>query len=175
MEPAAIIDTLRAAGVNLKATPEGIIQARPVSNLTGEMAYLIRTNKPALLDYLYQQAANDPGDDLPGSGHDRYAWPNSEAMNSAEIETFAARLCLFAKRGIPMDWADALADKMMKRDREGDDRHACLECQRLAGRTCAAWRQAGIGSAQLPADFMARLQRCPAFTPASLAAQEIPQ
>jgi hypothetical protein len=96
-------------------------------------------------------------------------------MNSAEIETFAARLCLFAKRGIPVDWADALADKMMKRDREGDDRRSCLECQRLAGRTCAAWRQAGIGSAQLPADFAARLQRCPAFTPASLAAQDVPQ
>jgi len=175
MQITAVVNAIAAAGVTLTETPPGTIQARPVSALTGELAYLIRTNKPALLDYL--RAANDPGQpepDLPGAGSDRYAWPHSEAMNSGEIETFTARLCLFASRGLQVDWADSFADRLTRRDREGDSRRTCLECRHLAGRTCAAWRQAGVGGAQLPAELIAKLQRCPGFEAAPLTQEPQP-
>jgi len=175
MQAATVVNTLHAAGVTITATPDGTIQARPVSAITGELAYLIRTNKPALLDYLRQQAANDPGhadDQADAADPDRWNWPHSDAANSAEIAVMVARAALFAQRGLPHDWSSALVDKLLKRDREGDDRRACLECLHLTGRTCGSWRQAGIGGAQLPAELTAKLQRCPAFQPAPLAIEK---
>ena len=109
-------------------------------------------------------AANDPTPDP-----DRWAWPHSTAMNAAEIDTFTARLARFTDRGLNMADAEFLADKLVTRDREGDDRRLCLECASLhrSGR-CGNWQQAGIairaGDAQLPGDFATMLQRCDGLT-----------
>lgn len=107
--------------------------------------------------------ANDPAPDP-----DRWAWPHSTAMNAAEIDTFTARLARFTDRGLNLADAEFLADKLVTRDREGDDRRLCLECASLhrSGR-CGNWQQAGIairaGDAQLPGDFATMLQRCDGF------------
>ena len=173
----SILDNLRGAGITAVPTDDGRITLQSAKPIDRGLLQLVRENKPALLEYLRQQAANDPGQpdlDLPGTGSDRYAWPHSEAMNSAEIETFTARLCLFASRGLQVDWADSFADRLTRRDREGDSRSTCLECRHLAGRTCAAWRQAGVGGAQLPAELIAKLQRCPGFEAAPLTQEPQP-
>ena len=83
-----------------------------------------------------------------------------------------ARLTLFTRRGLAANQADALADKLKRRDREGDDRRACIECQRLsASRTCTAWRQAGIGGVQ-GGLLLAKLQRCFGFAPAVMMTED---
>ena len=64
---------------------------------------------------------------------DRWAWPHSEAMNGREIDTFTARLARFTDKGLMLDDAEKLADKLVTRDRESDDRRLCLECVHLAG------------------------------------------
>jgi len=98
---------------------------------------------------------------------DRWCWPHSEAMSGTEVTRMLARLALFTRRGLAANQADALADKLKSRDREGDDRRACIECQRLsASRTCTVWRQTGIGRAQI-GPLLATLQRCPSFVPAA--------
>ena len=86
-----------------------------------------------------QPAANDAALDP-----DSYCWPHSSAMNTAEINRMALRIGMFQRRGLELLQAEALADRCMLRDREIDDRRACVECKHLqASGTCAA-KQAAL-------------------------------
>jgi hypothetical protein len=158
----AIVEAIHAAGLTLTATPDGRVKIVPADRLTGELADLIRANKPALVDWL--QAANDPGPGDPA----RWCWPAVQdldaPMNPGEVETFTARMFLLMRFGMKARRAEELADKLKRRDRQGDDRRACIECQRLnTARVCTAWRQAAIGGPQVGRDLLTLLQRCPAF------------
>ncbi|GAB3483752.1 hypothetical protein [Polaromonas eurypsychrophila] len=117
----------------------------------------------------YARAANDPTPD-PG----RWAWPHSAAMTGAEIDTFTARLASFTDKGLRLEDAEALADKLVTRDREADDRRLCLECFHLSGQhgktwDCRNWQRAGVAlrakDAQLSAALVFQLQRCDGFAP----------
>jgi len=117
----------------------------------------------------FSGAANDPAPDP-----DQWCWPNSPAMNTAEIETFTARLLRCTAKGLPVPDSEALADKLVNRDREQDDRVICLECMNLGGYgagswRCINWQAAGISvsllHASLPGDLVMQLQRCAGFTP----------
>lgn len=57
-----------------------------------------------------------------------------------EIDLTAARLALFDARGLRVAEAEALADKLLVRDREGDRRGVCAECRRLTGSGLTKWR-----------------------------------
>ena len=112
-------------------------------------------------------AANDPAADP-----DRWAWPHSQAMNTHEIDTFTARLARFTDKGLSLRDGEALADKLVKRDRESDDRRLCLECFHLSGQygkawDCRNWQVAKVASrardAQLSAALVCQLQRCDGF------------
>jgi hypothetical protein len=90
-------------------------------------------------------------------------------MNGAEIDTFMARLARFIDEGLVLEEAEALADKLVIRDREADDRRVCLECVHLRhGGRCGNWQQAGIAikaiGTRFPDDFITILQRCDGFT-----------
>lgn len=104
---------------------------------------------------------------------DRWCWPYSSAMNGAEIETFAVRLHKFTDKGLARNDGETLADKLVLRDRDQDDRRVCLECKHFAGHgagswRCGNWQAAGVAihsrDAQLPADLVMQLQRCDGFT-----------
>ena len=110
------------------------------------------------------RAANDPAPDP-----DRWAWPHSDAMNTGEIDTFTARLSRFTDKGLTLADAEALADKLVIRDRDLDARRLCLECLHLhRGGRCGNWQRASVAmaaqDARLPADLVRRLQRCDGFT-----------
>jgi len=157
----AVVEVIHAAGLTLTATPDRRIKIVPADRLTGELANLIRANKPALVDWL--QAANDhaPGDP------DRWCWPTVQdlaaPMNTGEVETFTARVLAFMGRGLNLRQAEKLADRLKIRDREADNRRACIECRHLtAARACTAWRQAELDGPQV-GPLVAKLQRCPAF------------
>lgn len=102
---------------------------------------------------------------------DRWAWPHSTAMNGAEIDSFTARLARFTDRGLSLSDSEALADRLLARDRDGDGRRTCTECHHLAGHTasrwhCNNWRATGVAirpPASLPADLVWQLQRCDGF------------
>lgn len=113
-----------------------------------------------------------PAANAPATDPDRWCWPHGPAMNTAEIDTFTARLARFTDKGLTLADAEALADGLVQRDREMDDRHLCLECAHLHGGT-GRWRcgnavAAGIGlraaDAQLPSNLTHQLQRCAGFT-----------
>jgi hypothetical protein len=112
-------------------------------------------------------AANDP---TPGAvlDPDRHCWPHSPAMNTAEIDRFIERLARFTDRGVTLEGAERIADRLVMRDRQKDDRAVCLECTHLhrAGR-CGNWQRAGVAirpnDTQLGGDFVNLLQRCDGF------------
>ena len=100
---------------------------------------------------------------------DCWAWPYSDAMNTDEIDTFTARLTCFAGKGLSVVDAERLADKLVIRDRESDDRRLCLECTHMhRGGRCGNWQRAGVAitawDPRLPAELVQRLQRCDGFT-----------
>ncbi len=76
------------------------------------------------------------------------------AMSEREIKRFLFRVELFQQHGWPEERAEAWADKLVNRDRDGDDRRLCVECQNLL----SDWRCADKGA--VVADL---LQRCPSF------------
>ena len=99
---------------------------------------------------------------------DGWCWPRSTAMTGAEIDNFKARLSKFGDKGLTATDGEALADKLVLRDREADDRRACLECRNLSGYgsaslRCSNWKAAGVGASGLPLDLVLMLQRCDGF------------
>ena len=111
-----------------------------------------------------------PAANAPAIAPDRWCWPHGQAMNTAEIDTFMARLARFTDKGLTLDDAEALADKLVQRDREMDDRCICVECAHLQG--FGRWRcsntvMAGIGlhkaDTQLPSCLTHQSQRCAGF------------
>ena len=104
------------------------------------------------------------------SDPDRWCWPHSSAMSTAEIDAFTVRLARFTDKGLSLDDAEALADKLVTRDRDNDSRRLCLECAHLQGVGrwgCGNWKQATIGTR--PADaglahvLVVTPQHCPGF------------
>jgi hypothetical protein len=100
---------------------------------------------------------------------DRCAWPHSQAMTGREIDTFTARLARFTDKGLSLSDGEALADKLVARDRDADDRRLCLDCVHLAGHAaglwrCKNWQRAGVAvharDAQLSAAMVFQPQRC---------------
>jgi len=122
------------------------------------------------------QAANDL-DTAP----DRWCWPQSSAWNTGEIELFNRRAALFVRRGASDTQAEKLADALVLRDRDEDDRRACMECRHLQGNSpwgCGNWLKAGIAlcpsNAGLARELVIRLKRCQGFDGAGLPAAAPP-
>lgn len=85
------------------------------------------------------------------------------ALGAAEIQTYAARLALFARRGLKESTADALADVLVRRDRDTDDRVLCMECAQLKrGFICQARGPALRGIFQRCEKFSSALETLPA-------------
>lgn len=108
-------------------------------------------------------AAND-GDPDP----DRWCCSYGTAMSGTEIDTFTARLARFTDKGLSLEDGEALAGKLVTRDRESDHRRGCLECAHFRqGWRCGNWEQARIAirarDAQLPDELVTMLQRCDGF------------
>ena len=148
------------------ATVSVAMAQKQAANDPAQVLALVSTGKVSTLVSSTAAGIDDP---------DRWAWPHSQAMTGREIDTLTARLHHFARRGLVEPEAERLADKLVARDREADDRRLCLECAHLAGRAeaweCRNWQQAAIASmardAQLPAALVIQPQRCEGFKAAT--------
>ncbi len=97
---------------------------------------------------------------------------NSPSLHCTEMDLFTARLHRLAEKGLTRADSEALANRLVIRDRETDDRRYCLECRFLSGYghtswRCGNWHVAGVAirprDTQLPADLVLQLQRCDGF------------
>ena len=111
-------------------------------------------------------AANGPASPAPATDPDHWCWPHSTAMNSGEIDTYTMRLARFTDKGVSHENAERLADALVIRDREGDDRRLCLECPHLHGYgrwRCGNWQAAEMARQGLACDLVLMLQWCGGF------------
>ena len=161
---------------------DGLAANDPVSALTPVTAAVdIGTVRPPGLSMLLIDASKALDASIAAAGKlpvhdpDAHCWPHSTVMNGAEIELFMARLHRLSEKGLNQTTCEALADKLVIRDRESDERRACLECRHLSGYgagtwRCGNWQAAGIAihsrDTLLPADLVFQLQRCDGFATA---------
>jgi hypothetical protein len=149
-----------SAAANDPAQAVGLVANPPVARLvaikvqvsSGEVSTLVSSTAAAMPD------------------PDRWCWPHSQAMTGREIDTMVERTHLFNRRGLAALDAELLADKLVTRDRESDDRRLCMECAHLSRAgvmRCAQWQRAGLGAPGVPAGLALVLQRCDGFKEAA--------
>ena len=127
---AAALDQLRQGGFTLSLVPGSAdrLLIKPLSKVTSEVRELIGSNRAAIVASLTAEAANDgpppapapalpPAPPAPAPDPDRACWPHSVAMNRAEIDRMVQRLALFEAQGMPLDEAEAEADRLMRLER----------------------------------------------------------
>jgi hypothetical protein len=122
-------------------------------------------------DFLNQKTSSSDQDGTK-SYSDLWCYPNSSAMNTDEIVIFQRRVSRYKSRGLDAEKSEALADKLLIRDREqgANDRISCLECRHLVnvnGWYCKNWQQSKVcireRDAYVGTDWVMLLQRCDGF------------
>lgn len=138
---------------------------------------LVASNEPDLNALVRNQtrplqSAQIEDEALPNDDPDRWCWPHSSAMTGKEINAFNGRLNILSRSGFNVQVAEAMAEKLLARDRDRDDRRMCIECLHLTKRRCGNWQVAGVAlsarDAILPMDLIGLLQRCDGFAAAEL-------
>ena len=61
--------------------------------------------------------------------------------------------------------AEKLAERLVQRDREHDERVSCTDCQHYRPGRCGNFRRAGLHAPDVGRDLATLLQRCPGFAP----------
>lgn len=160
-----LIQWLRRDGFALALLPSGGLAVQPASKLTDEHREAIRHHRDALVTALSTSKTNQKKPET--FDPDRHSWPHTTAMNTAEIDTLNARVHLFTRHGLDQTQAEGVADGLVIRDRDGDDRRLCLECLHLRGGgrswACNQWRAAGLAGAGVPDGWVKLPQRCDGF------------
>ena len=160
MGTAGVLQHLHAAGLHLVLSGDKIM-VTPSARLTDDLRQTIKDNRDKLLRALAprRQSGNalmtaEQTDDCHAGG-----WDDSE------VSTFTARVLMLLRRGIGVDDADDLAERMTLRDRDGDDRRMCVECSHLGdgGRCLAAASGRVHGADRRMEPVQTILQRCDAF------------
>lgn len=153
-----LLQWFRRDGFALSLLPSGGLAVQPASKLTDSHRHALRTHKADLVAALTDDASLNP---------DRFCWPHSIAMNTAEIGTFTARVHQFIRYGLDSPEAEGLADRLVTRDRKHDDRRMCLECSHIRHAAglwrCGQWRQAELSGPDVAGAVVTTLQRCAGF------------
>lgn len=92
------------------------------------------------------------------------ALTRADDWTDAEMRLFEAR----RDRLAALNWteAEALAERLLMRDREHDRRVSCGECLHHRSGRCGNHRQAGLTTTEISRDLAELLQHCPGFADA---------
>lgn len=147
-----LLANLAGAGVIVTADGDRLV-IRPASKLTDEQRTALRAAKPEVLALLAGNRSRDARAILPPA----YAgtWADDD------IARFSERRARLLCWGWAEADAEALAERLVIRDRSGDDRASCIECHHHRPGRCGNHRAAGLQSPDLGHDLAAMLQRCP--------------
>jgi hypothetical protein len=150
-----LLQHLRGAGFKVSAADGGGIRIAPAGALTDAHRQAIRDHRAELLALLATPTTTDPAPEFLAL----VAWTD------ADIARFTARRDRLIRWGYSTTDAEALAERLTRRDRSGDDRRLCLECSNHRPGRCANHRAARLHSPELGRDLAELLQRCPGFRP----------
>ena len=85
----------------------------------------------------------------------------------ADIERYRSRRARLIRWGWSEPEAEKLADRLVKRDRDANERVSCTDCRNYRPGRCGNFKAAGLHSPELGRDLAGLLQRCPAFQDAT--------
>ena len=85
------------------------------------------------------------------------------AWTDDDIVHFLDRHARLLRWGWPEPEAEKLAERLVIRDRERDDRVSCTDCRHYRPGRCGNHRWAGLNVADVGRDLAVVLQRCPGF------------
>ena len=85
------------------------------------------------------------------------------AWTDADITAFLERRDRLMRWGWTEPDAEKQAEKLVKRDREADDRVSCIDCRHFRHGRCGNHGRAGLNSPELGRDLASLLQRCTGF------------
>ena len=94
----------------------------------------------------------EPGPDL-----------SAVAWTDEDIARFLARRARLLRWGWPESEAEALADRLARRDRDLDARVSCADCKHYRPGRCGNHRRAGLSTPDVGRDLAGMLQRCRGF------------
>ena len=167
-----LLQHLQRRGVTLAPRDDGNLSVRPKGVLTDDERAQIRAHKPELIAYLRQQSQPPARIDWTQRARDYLAVVNLPphlrelvGLSNNELYSMGARYRLAARHGLDMDATERLADDLLRRDRQGLDLHACVECRNLesSGR-CAAARAGRLAGADRRFEpVKVELHRCLSF------------
>lgn len=148
-----LLSDLAGAGVTVTADGDQLV-VRPASKLTDAIRSALRDVKPAVLTLL---ARNQPPDKYATSQLADVAWTG---QNIARFQELRARL-LWWRWAEPE--AELLAERLVRRHREQDERVSCVECRYFRPGRCGNYRRAGLSASEVGHDLASLLQRCTGF------------
>lgn len=85
------------------------------------------------------------------------------AWTDADIARFLDRRARLMRWGWAESEAETLADHLVRRDREQDERVNCTDCAHYRPGRCGNHRRAGLQSPDVCRDLAMLLQKCPGF------------
>ena len=85
------------------------------------------------------------------------------AWTDADIARFEDRRARLMRWGWSEAEAEKLAERLVRRDREGDDRVSCIDCRHYRAGRCGNHERAGLRAPDVGRDLAAMLQRCEGF------------
>ena len=144
-----LLSDLAGAGLSVTADGDRLV-IRPASKLTDTMRAALRDAKPELLTLL-RGPQHGTGD------LDAVAWTD------ADITRFIDRRARLMRWGWPESEAEKLADRLVQRDRDIDDRVSCTDCLHYRPGRCGNHRHAGLNMPDIGRDWAALLHRCPGY------------
>lgn len=156
MGAAELLHDLAEAGFSIEAEADRLV-IRPWSRLTEHQLQALRRAKPELLALLSDPPRPYKLSKAQGDDAHAFAWDESTCAR------FTGRLGRFLRLGIDATDADDLAERLVLRDRTGDDRTMCCECSHYRPGRCGNHRHAGLQASGVGRDLAVMLQRCPGF------------
>ena len=96
------------------------------------------------------------------------AWPEAldlaaVAWTDGDIARFLDRRARLLRWGWTQPEAERLADRLVRRDRERDERVCCIDCRHYRPGNCDNHRRAGLNASEVGRDLASLLQRCAGF------------
>lgn len=85
------------------------------------------------------------------------------AWTDNDIARFIDRRARLIRWGWPEAEAEKLADRLLRRDREPDDRVSCIDCTHYRPSCCGNHGHAGLQAPDVVRDLASLLQQCPGF------------
>lgn len=115
------------------------------------------TAKRGVLSVLAVGSEGGTGSFLPVS------MPEAECWTDSDVTAFLAWRARLLRWGWSEVDAERLAERLVIRDRERDDRVSCAECRHYRPGRCGSHPAAGLNVSDVGRDLVAMLQWCPGF------------